>query len=421
MRHLTIFGARLSRCSAYERLAPACNIAPRPSSRSSYSEVIIQHAPHTAKIGADETKRQVNDWLDGLEAHTATFVGPFLQQILDHSDPPEAVKALLTETIAPTAAFSATLEQIFLWGIVSSIINTGVTPFLVGLTNDLNAAAVSQGIARPVDPGLLATAAGRGFTFPQPPTVTVSQGLIDEVAKSGVSEDDLNLAASLVGLPPALQELFELYRRGDIDIDAVKQGLREGDFRDDWIDRTIGLAHAWLTPLDFVRAAVQAQMSYPDAQSWAYKTGLDTTTSLPVDVGDTEATPDMFGLAFSIAGRPPGPEQLGRMALRNIIPWAGTGAGTLSFQQGIAESDVKTKWTAALQQLETYVPPPRTVGTLLEHRGYHRSASQKVLGGQRGARRSCRWLRLHDAAAARRPGQTPREGRDHDRVLRRFD
>ena len=66
-------------------------------------------------------------------------------------------------------------------------------------------------------------------------------------------------------------------------------------------------------------------------------------------------------------GRPPGPEQLGRMANRGLIPWTGTGAGALTFQQGIAESDVKTKWTDALAALEVYVPPPRQVGTLLEH------------------------------------------------------
>lgn len=55
------------------------------------------------------------------------------------------------------------------------------------------------------------------------------------------------------------------------------------------------------------------------------------------------------------------------MALRGIIPWEGTGADALTFQQGIAESDVKTKWTESLRMLSTYVPPPREVGTLLEH------------------------------------------------------
>jgi len=96
-------------------------------------------------------------------------------------------------------------------------------------------------------------------------------------------------------------------------------------------------------------------------------TGLDITRPVEIDTGGTDATPDMFGLAYSIAGRPPGPSELARAANRKLISWTGTGAGALSFQQGIAESDVKTKWTNVLEQLAVYVPPPRTVGTLLEH------------------------------------------------------
>lgn len=330
-------------------------------------EVLIHHAPVTAKINADETRRQVDEWLDGWEAHTASFVAPFLQHVVDNTDPPEAVKALLTEAITPTAAFSSTLEQIFLWGIISSIVGASVQPFVQGITNDLNRVAVGEGINRPTDPATIATASGRGLNLGDPPTVTVEQWAYDQAAQSGISKADVDLMASIVGLPPALQELFELQRRGVIGIEDVKRGLREGDFRDDWIDNVVQLAHAWLTPLDFVRAAVQAQMSYSDAQAWAYKTGLDTTTPVQISAGNDEATPDMFGLAFSIAGRPPGPEELARMANRGLIPWQGVGADALTFQQGIAESDVKTKWTAALQQLATYVPPPRQVGTLLEH------------------------------------------------------
>ncbi|MGH3266605.1 MAG: hypothetical protein ACRDNS_31980, partial [Trebonia sp.] len=270
------------------------------------------------------------------------------------------------------------LVQIFLWGIVSNLIGTSIEPFLVAVMNDLNTAAVGLGISRPLDPATIATATGRGLSLGDPPTVSVPQWAVDQAAKNGIDRENIDLMASLVGLPPALQELFELYRRGDIGLDDVRTGLREGDFRDDWIERTLGLAHAWLTPLDFVRAAVQAQMTYPDAREWANKTGLETTTRVPIDTGGGEATPDMFGLAFSIAGRPPGPQELAHMALRHIIPWEGTGAGATTFQQGIAESDVKTKWTSALEALSVYVPPPRMVGTLLERGAITAAQAQQL-------------------------------------------
>lgn len=352
-------------------------------------ETIVHHAPHTAKISVDEARRQVTEWLDGREAHLARFIGPFLQRVLDTSDPPPAVRALLEEAINPSEAFTESILQIFLWGIVSSIVSTAVDPFLQAVSNDLNTAAVNQtvttpggpgqptqvepslggapSIVRPVDPGTIATAAGRGLNLGDAPTVNVPAWAYQQAAQQGVGADEVDLMASIIGLPPAMQQLFEMYRRGIITQDQVETGLREGDFRDDWISYAIQLIHGWLTPLDFVRAAVQEQMTYTDAQAWAQKTGLDTTTSVPVVTGDTEATPDMFGLAFSIAGRPPGIQELGRMANRGIIDWTGTGADAVTFQQGVAESDTKTKWTPSLQALQTYVPPPRQIGTLLEH------------------------------------------------------
>ena len=330
-------------------------------------EVIVHHAPHTAEINETKKWEHLESWLEGLEQHAAGQVGPFLQKILDNSNPPPEIRALMEEAIQPPAQFSAVIEQIFVFGIVSQALGVSVAPFLQGVSNDLWAAAVSAGISVPVSPAVIATAVARGLNLGDPPTTTVPDWAYEEAAKSGVSKDDVDLQASIVGTPPAPQELFELLRRKEIDLDGVKTGLKEGDTRDDWVDKLAVLAHAWLTPLDFVRAAVQSQMSYSDAEQWAEATGLDTSTQLPLATGNTEATPTMFGLAYSIAGRPPGPQELARMTLRSIIPKEGTGADATSFQQGIAESDVKTKWTDALWKLAQYVPPPREVSTLLEH------------------------------------------------------
>lgn len=330
------------------------------------SEVQITAAPHIAEINNVKRREHLEQWLEGLEQHAAGQVGPFLQKLLENSDPPPEIRQLIEEAISPPAQFSAVIEQIFVFGIVSQLLGASVTPFIQGVINDLWTAAVSAGISVPVSPAVIATAVARGLNLGDPPTTAVPDWAYSEAAKSGVAKEDIDLQASIVGTPPAPQELFELERRGEIEHDDVIRGLKEGDTRDDWVDKLSQLAHAWLTPLDFVRAAVQSQMTYSEAQQWAEATGLDVSTQLPLDTGDTEASPDMFGLAFSIAGRPPGPQELARMTLRGIIPKEGTGAGATSFQQGIAESDVKTKWTDSLWQLAQYVPPPREVGTLLE-------------------------------------------------------
>lgn len=353
------------------------------------AEVLNLHAPVGAEISTARTRQEVDDWLEGLERHQVGFIAPFLTQVLEDSNPPEAVQALLREAIDPSAQFSTPLVSIFLYGIISTVIGASVSPFIVGVSNDLSQKAVAAGIDRPVDPAIVSTAVGRGLTPAVVPTVDVPQWAYDEAAKSGIGKFGVDMAASIVGLPPAMQELFEMYRRGIIASETlgapsvnsgqtvavdhsgkqltIEQGLREGDFRDDWIAAAARLAHAWPTPTDFVRAAVQAQMTYDEAKAWANATGLDTSTQLPLQVGDTFLTPDMFGLLVAVNGRPPGPQELAHMVHRGIIPQEGTGAGATTFQQGIAESDVKTKWTDELFALSVYVPPPEAVGTLLEH------------------------------------------------------
>lgn len=198
-------------------------------------ETIVHHAPWTAEIEQKARIAATNEWLEGLESHQSNLIAPVLQEILDNSDPPDAIRALLDEAIDPSAQFSTVLVTTLLWGIVSNIIGTSISPFLQAVSNSLNASAVSQGVAKPTDPATIATAVGRGLNLGDPPTVTVPSWAVQQAAENGISEADINLAASIIGLPPAMQELFEMQRRNIITADQVAQGLREGDFRDDWI------------------------------------------------------------------------------------------------------------------------------------------------------------------------------------------
>lgn len=312
-------------------------------------ETIVHHAPWTSEI-AERTKRRITDeWLDGLEAHTASFTGPIMQMVLDNSDPPEPVANLLREIINPTAAFSSTLEQIFVFGIASTIIGASLQPFLQEVTNSLSTAAVDAGIVRPIDPAQLVTLAVRGLSTDSEPTNPVSGAIYEEAAKSGVGASDMAAMIAAAGQPPSPQDLFEMLRRSIIDEDGVKQGLMQGDTKDSWIDNFIKLAYTTPTPIDLVRAAVQNQMDYPTANAIAITLGLEPP-------GYVKDNPDWFKLLFDIAGRPPGPEEVGRMANRGIVEWAGTGAGVTSFAQAIAESDIKTKWTSALEAIQAHYP-----------------------------------------------------------------
>jgi hypothetical protein len=214
-----------------------------------------------------------------------------------------------------------------------------------------------------------------------------------EASYGGIDAGRLDAMTYLSGNAPSPQDLFALYRRGALPYTPVLEGqlsvitgLLQGDTKNAWVEKLAELAHVWPTPTDFVAAAVREQVPYQTAKGWAADTGLDltqNTTTPPVqqpfgEIPGLTNPNSFFEVLFDVAGRPPGPMEAGRMALRGIIPWGAnapvgyvpppgrtasenagkpaTGPTGISFQQSIAESDLKTKWTEWLARLETAVP-----------------------------------------------------------------
>jgi len=176
-----------------------------------------------------------------------------------------------------------------------------------------------------------------------------------DAAESGYNEDVFKQLVQITGMPPSPQDLFAMFRRhlmpegeSASQFPSVYAGLAQGHTKDEWIPLFQKLAYVWPTPDLFVNAAVREQFtSRSEAQAWAAKAGLDVTTQ--TEIGS------FFDVMFDVAGRPPGPEEAARMGHRGIIPWTGAGPTATTFQQAIAESDLKTKWTTPLQDLSTYV------------------------------------------------------------------
>lgn len=67
---------------------------------------------------------------------------------------------------------------------------------------------------------------------------------------------------------------------------------------------------------------------------------------------------DSFDRLVKAAGRGPAPGDLATALRRKIIPATGTGPDSVSFEQGIAESDLKDKWADVLHQLAVAWPSP---------------------------------------------------------------
>lgn len=343
-------------------------------------DVLAEHAPKAAEHGARATAAGRKAFLEELETYNAEMLGDLIDSMRASGSIPPEIDKMLEAIKAPTAQIGGILSSFFIYGVMLQLASSVLQPFFQATSNDIWAAHPTK----PLSPADLAVGAVRGIV-PGGPAITSYPEEINAIAgESGISAADMQYLANITGNPPSPQDLLEMKRRGIITLAQLATGLKEGDTRDEWIPMFEQLINQWITPTDFVAAAVREQVTRPVAQAWANAAGLDTGwdvsqypgPQLEVGTPPEEPAVNMFDLLFDIAGRPPGPQELGHMANRKLIDWTNADAGlpspdptAITFEQGIAESDIKTKYTAVLQALQVYVPPPRMVTGLLEKGG----------------------------------------------------
>jgi hypothetical protein len=337
----------------------------RASAANAATETARRHA---STVAIAESLR--ND----LKPAMAEYFGTIIEQLPD-DDPTRKFYELF---MSPESVLNDAVINImgFVGMIIACISETGKV-FFQPLLNEL----WSSRPRMPMSPADVANAVVQGY-------MTMEEGQI-EAAYSGLDKTPFDTMVKVTGMPPSPQDLFQMFRRNIIpegtsasQFPSVYAGLAEGHTKDTWIKYFQKLAYVWPSPIDFVNAAVREQIPYDTAARWAAATGLDldiAITSPPstASLGETSGGAptgaegpqpgSFFDLLFDVAGRPPGPEEMARMAHRKIIPWKGTGPKATTFQQGIAESDLKTKWTAALEALSTYIPSNGEITNWVRH------------------------------------------------------
>lgn len=318
-------------------------------------ETIVHHAPWTADIAELAKERFRTKLLDELEDHTAEITGPLIETLLNTGAVPDEVGTMLRSIHDPEHAVSAIASQFLVYGVGFAVASQVLQPFLQEAANILWA----DNTYKPIDPANLAAMAVRGIDPDTTSVTPIPDSIFAIAAMSGYSPQYFQAIVDAGGSPPSPQDLFEMFRRGIITESQLEDGLRQGDTKDSWIANFVKLAYTTLSPIDMVRAAVQNQLDYATANALAIQLGLEPA-------GAVGGNPDWFQIAFNIAGRPPGPQEWGRAANRGIVPWAGTGADQISFAQTIAESDIKTKYTDALQQLAAYYPSAEETKSLYD-------------------------------------------------------
>lgn len=245
------------------------------------------------------------------------------------------------------------VQQFFLWSVVSSLVNTLISPIATNIQQEVVKGLVDaqgSGVV-PISPADLASMVVRNF-------LDIAEAAA-EAAKSGISEGQFRLLVNDTGDAPAPGQLVVALRRGLIgesgtgaDSTSFQQGIAEGNLKDKWTDMMRGLAVEWPTPTDALAAVLEGQVSESEGRALYEKFGGD---------------PDYFQLLFNTRGNAPTPVEALRMANRGIIPWDGTGPQATSFQQAFLEGPWRDKWEPSFRKLAEYVPPPGTVAAFERH------------------------------------------------------
>jgi hypothetical protein len=229
-------------------------------------------------------------------------------------------------------------EQLVVWGLMNQALGAALAPYLNQLGQDVNARTPVE----PLSPDALADAVVRNY-------MTLSAATA-EAAKSGVNAERFAQMVPLHADAPGPEQLAQALLRGIIPkagggagTASFEQGIREGRLSDKWTPMMEALSTAILSAPDAASAVVRNFLSEADGQAVAAKSGVPA---------------DTFATLVHLSGDAPGPQQLAEALRRGAIPADGTGPGSTSFAQGIAEGRLSNKWAPVIKDLALDWPTP---------------------------------------------------------------
>jgi hypothetical protein len=125
------------------------------------ADVILGVAPHVQEHVQQARADANHDFLEGMEQHVATLVGPMLKSYSDTGTVPPELTGLLEELGVPTEQFTGIISQFFVFGVMFTLAQAMLAPFVQQVQNDVWTAHPD----RPLSPPDAATAVVRGIPF----------------------------------------------------------------------------------------------------------------------------------------------------------------------------------------------------------------------------------------------------------------
>lgn len=189
------------------------------------------------------------------------------------------------------------------------------------------------------------------------------RGIIDEgtgraiAAQSGVDAEDFDRLVLATGEPPGLESLLEAFRRGFIDDQRLRRGIRQSRVRDEWTDTVERLRFSPMQTADAVEAVVRNYITPEQGKAIAEQNGLE---------------PQHWQTLLLAHGRPPGHAQMLQLLNRGLVSEA-------QVDQAVRESDVKDKYVPMLRGLRWRIPAERLIVTMLQHGAISETRAHELL------------------------------------------
>jgi hypothetical protein len=170
-------------------------------------------------------------------------------------------------------------------------------------------------------------------------------------------------AAPVTVLDPAT--LADLAARGIITVHAgqsesAKSGLNAARW-----GQLVEAHTVRLSPSDLATAVLRSYLTLGQAEAAAKPQGVPA---------------GMLGTLIALAGDAPGPQQLAEGLRRGLLPRAGKGPDSVSFDQGIAETRLHDKWAPLIADLSAQLLSPADLASAVVRNFMPHAAAVKVAG-----------------------------------------
>jgi len=207
-----------------------------------------------------------------------------------------------------------------------------------------------------------------------------------EPALTALRQDVASKNPVVVLDPPSLAEAAV---RGMVTVEAARSEAASSGIDADRFATLVDLATVRIPPADLATAVLRSYMTQASAEAEAGLQGF---------------TADQFATLIDLAGDGIAPTDAVRALLRGIIELDGTGAGSTSYTQAIAESRLHDKWGPVLQKLSEALLTPGDAADAVV-RNFLTSADGASVAAKSGFSAADFETLVHLAGDAPAPGQ----------------